>query len=98
MLRCECQHDADSFLPVHWRALFALSLSARHFFEVGVKLQKFLDDSGMTSGELAREIGVTQKAVYYWLNEGRSPRPNNIRAVSKATNGAVTAMDWFDGE
>ena len=71
----------------------------RHFFfEVTVKLQKFLDDSGMTSGELAREIGVTQKAVYYWLREGRSPRPHNIRAVSKATNGAVTATDWFDGE
>ena len=68
------------------------------FFEVTVKLQKFLDDSGMTSGELAREIGVTQKAVYYWLREGRSPRPHNIRAVSKATNGAVTATDWFDGE
>ena len=63
-----------------------------------MKLQKFLDDSGMTSGELAREIGVTQKAVYYWLNEGRSPRPHNIRAVSKATKGAVTASDWFDDE
>jgi len=52
----------------------------------------------MTSGELAKEIGVSQKAVYYWLAEGRSPRPHNIRAVAKATNGAVTAMDWFDGE
>tara|TARA_Y100001963_G_scaffold52972_1_gene74242 strand:+ start:275 stop:433 length:159 start_codon:yes stop_codon:yes gene_type:complete len=52
----------------------------------------------MTSGELARQIGVTQKAVYYWLREGRSPRPDNIRAVSKVTNGAVTASDWFDGE
>ena len=70
----------------------------RRFFEAGVKLQKFLDDSGMTSGELARQIGVTQKAVYYWLREGRSPRPDNIRAVSKVTNGAVTASDWFDGE
>ena len=63
-----------------------------------MKLQKFLDDSGMTSGELARQIGGTQKAVYYWLREGRSPRPDNIRAVSKVTNGAVTASDWFDGE
>lgn len=52
----------------------------------------------MTSGELAKQVGVTQKAVYYWLAEGRSPRPHNIRAVAKATNGAVTAMDWFDGE
>ena len=77
---------------------FSHPFCPRHFFEVSVKLQKFLDDSGMTSGELARQIGVTQKAVYYWLREGRSPRPHNIRAVSKATNGAVTATDWFDGE
>lgn len=63
-----------------------------------MKLQKFLKDSGMTSGELAKEIGVSQKAVYYWIAEERSPRPHNIRAVAKATNGAVTAMDWFDGE
>ena len=83
---------------MHWRALFALSLSARHFFEVGVKLQKFLDDTGMTSGELAREIGVTQKAVYYWLKGGRLPRPNNIRAIVSATNGAVTAADLLDAE
>ncbi len=63
-----------------------------------MKLQEYLDEKQMTSAELARQIGVTQKAVYYWLTEGRSPRPNNIRAVSKATNGAVTAMDWFDDE
>ena len=62
-----------------------------------MKLQKFLDDSGMKASELARQIGVTQKAVYYWLNEGRSPRPHNIRAVSKAPNGAVTAMEWVEG-
>ena len=59
---------------------------------------KFVDDGGMTSGELAKQIGVSQKAVYYWLAAGRSPRPHNIRAVGKATNGAVTAMDWFDDE
>ena len=63
-----------------------------------MKLQTFLKDSGMTSSELAKEIGVTQKAVYYWLAEGRSPRPHNIRAVARATNGAVTASDWFDDE
>lgn len=63
-----------------------------------MKLQKFLTDSGMTSGELAKEIGVSQKAVYYWIAEGRSPRPHNIRAVARATNGAVTASDWFDDE
>lgn len=94
MLRCECQHDIDDS-SLHSAGA---DVSPRRFFEAGVKLQKFLEDSGMTSGELARQIGVTQKAVYYWLNEGRSPRPHNIRAVSKATNGAVTAADWFDGE
>ena len=70
----------------------------RRFFEAGVELQKFLDDSGMTSGELARQIGVTQKAVYYWLKGGRLPRPNNIRAIVSATNGAVTAADLLDAE
>ena len=70
----------------------------RPFLEAGVKLQKFLDDSGMTSGELARQIGVTQKAVYYWLKGGRLPRPNNIRAIVSATNGAVTAADLLDAE
>ena len=63
-----------------------------------MKLQKFLDDSGMTSGELARQIGVTQKAVYYWLTGDRSPRPNNIRAIVTATNGAGTAADLLDAE
>ena len=63
-----------------------------------MKLQKFLDDTGMTSGELARQIGVTQKAAYYWLTVDRSPRPTNIRAIVTATNGAVTAADLLDAE
>lgn len=49
----------------------------------------------LTGGQsaLARSIGVTQGAVWKWLNNYQKISPQNAVAISMATNGEVKPYD-----
>lgn len=53
---------------------------------------KKLDDEAMAS----RVGGVTRHAVKKWMYGERMPRPEQIAAIAKITNGKVTLADWIE--
>jgi DNA-binding transcriptional regulator YdaS (Cro superfamily) len=42
---------------------------------------------------LARQIGVTQGAVWKWLNKSKKIRPENAAAISEAVGGQVAPYE-----
>lgn len=59
-----------------------------------MKLAKYLTDNGISQGDFAKTIGVTQVAVSRYANETRVPGLKLIFAIDKATKGKVTVKDW----
>lgn len=59
-----------------------------------MKLAKYLTDNGISQGDFAKAIGVTQVAVSRYANETRVPGLKLIFAIDKATKGKVTVKDW----
>jgi hypothetical protein len=58
-------------------------------------LGKYLARNKITQQAFAASIGSTQRAVDYWLNGGRTPRPEMMQRIVDATNGAVTPNDFL---
>lgn len=46
-------------------------------------------DKGLTYPELAKEIGVTPQAIFYWERGERTPKPETAKKISK-----VLGLDW----
>jgi DNA-binding transcriptional regulator YdaS (Cro superfamily) len=59
-------------------------------------LAKYLELSGKSPEWLATEIGTTPNSVRRYMNGTKWPRPETIRAIKKATGGAVTADDMLE--
>src|SRR5437773_2594972 len=49
---------------------------------VGQRIREALRKRGMTSAELARELGVTDGAVAHWLTGANKPRPERIIEIA----------------
>lgn len=59
-----------------------------------MKLATYLSSNGISQGDFAKNIGVTQVAVSRYANETRVPGLKLIFAIDKATKGKVTVKDW----
>jgi transcriptional regulator with XRE-family HTH domain len=57
------------------------------------KLKAYL--KGQNIQEFADLLGVTDGAVYHWLNGDRVPRPPVARRIVALTGGAVTLADIY---
>jgi len=63
-----------------------------------MKLSDFLARSGTTLEAFGTAIGVSHSTVQRWATGQSRPRGHKaMEAVAKATRGAVTAADFFDG-
>ncbi len=60
-----------------------------------MRLQDYLAETGMTRAEFARRIGVKHISVTRYVNEGRVPEPSVMEKIIEATEGKVTANDFF---
>jgi transcriptional regulator with XRE-family HTH domain len=60
-----------------------------------MKLADYLSQSKITPAAFAAEIGVTRKAVDYWLAGKRLPRIEQLQAIATASKGAVTPNDFI---
>jgi hypothetical protein len=58
-------------------------------------LSEFLRANNLTQAEFAEKVGATQRAVSLWLGGKRHPRPLQMRAIVRATKGAVSPNDFF---
>jgi transcriptional regulator with XRE-family HTH domain len=74
------------------------SLESRHecTYQVHMRLQDYLADTGVTRAEFARRIGVKHITVTRYVSEGRVPEPSVMEKIIEATEGKVTANDFFD--
>lgn len=63
-----------------------------------MNLRSYLDVEKETVCGFAARIGVSPCSVWRWLDGSRTPRPVLMRKIFTATDGAVTAADFFPGE
>jgi transcriptional regulator with XRE-family HTH domain len=60
-------------------------------------LKDWLAKNEMSDAEFARISGIGQRALVQKYRHGRQfPGPENLRRIKEATNGRVTANDFFD--
>jgi len=48
----------------------------------GPRLKELRKHRGLSSGELAKAVGVTPASVWQWENNGRHPRESTVQAVA----------------
>ena len=60
-----------------------------------MKLADYLMKSDISVPVLAGTLGVSAKAVQHWLNGARTPRPEQMQNIMRATGGAVTPNDFL---
>lgn len=58
-------------------------------------LSEYLTQKELTQSAFAASINVSSEAVNQWLKGKRFPRPESIRDIERATDGAVSAADWY---
>ena len=56
---------------------------------LSVKIREARDAAGLTQEDLAREIGVTLRAVQAWELTDRAPRSKYVRALARVTDRPV---------
>lgn len=61
----------------------------------GEVLKQYLDERGMTAGDLARKMGINRGSIYS-LMDGRAKEPTLTRAKEIADALGVTLQDFAD--
>lgn len=63
-----------------------------------MNLRTWLAANKISIADFAGRIGVTQTAVYRYVDGDRTPRPEVLRQIHAATGGEVTANDFLHSE
>lgn len=58
-------------------------------------LAEFIAQEQMTPAEFARRSGLSKQTVHKYLNGLRVPRPEQMAAITAATDGKVTGSDCY---
>ena len=61
-----------------------------------MQLQAYLTSKGLSEKQFADQIGASESGVLKWVRRERIPRPEKMREISRITDGAVTAADFFE--
>ncbi|MFD1199547.1 helix-turn-helix domain-containing protein [Brucella gallinifaecis] len=59
------------------------------------KLKTYLKDNGLSHDAFAKEVDATQATITRYVRGDRFPTPQMIVKIAKATNGEITASDWY---
>ncbi len=65
------------------------------WYYLGMTLAEYLSKNEIRRDEFAHRIGVSEVSVTRYANGRRTPRPESMRAIIEATNGAVTPNDFL---
>ena len=72
-----------------------LTLSPHYVYRRSMKLDDYLRLHGLSSARFAEDCGILSKqTVHNYRHGARFPTPLNLRRISDATKGAVTADDF----
>lgn len=61
-----------------------------------MKIRSYLKSNKITQAEFAALVGTSAQAISCFCLGQRIPRPDVMRKIFDATNGAVTPNDFFD--
>lgn len=62
-----------------------------------MKLDDFLNESGMSVAVFAKQIGLEDvRSIYRYINEERIPKRQTMMRISQVTGGKVTADDFYN--
>jgi transcriptional regulator with XRE-family HTH domain len=61
----------------------------------GPRVKELREHRGLSTGELARAVGVTPASVWQWENNGRHPRESTAEAVAHALG---VKVGYLEGE
>lgn len=59
----------------------------------GARIRYWRERAGITKGELAEAVGVTEPAIYHWESERYPPTLEHLQAVASAV-GVDMRMFW----
>ena len=63
-----------------------------------MRLNQYLVQNEMTATAFAKQIGVSNVAVWKWLNRVSMPTGKHMVIVDRLTDGLVTSADWIIDE
>jgi DNA-binding transcriptional regulator YdaS (Cro superfamily) len=63
-----------------------------------MRLNQYLVQKEMTATAFAKQIGVSNVAVWKWLNRVSMPTGKHMVIVDRLTDGQVTSADWIIDE
>lgn len=63
-----------------------------------MKLSAYLDEKRVKPSDFAAVVGVTTEAIRLYVKGERIPRAATMQAIVSATDGLVTANDFFPAE
>ena len=61
-------------------------------------LGAYLREKKLSAAAFARQVGRSRSAVGRWVSGSRFPEPASLRAIIRATGGAVTADDFLSDD
>ena len=62
----------------------------------GMRLSDYLQESGLSAAEFGRKAGITHRVTMSRYVRGlRIPRPDEMGRITAASEGAVTANDFY---
>ena len=59
-----------------------------------MRLNQYLVQNKLTGAAFAKEVGVSNVAVWKWLNGHSMPTGAHMVAIDRLTEGQVTSADW----
>jgi len=60
-----------------------------------MRLNQYLVQNQMTAAAFARQVGVSNVAVWKWLNGKCMPTGKHMVEIDQLTDGQVTSTDWI---
>lgn len=63
-----------------------------------MRLNQYLVQNSMTATAFAKQVGVSNVAVWKWLNRVSMPTGKHMVLVDRLTDGQVTSADWVIDE
>jgi predicted transcriptional regulator len=62
------------------------------------KIEKYLEENGLTKTSFAKALGVTPVAVGRYISGERLPEPEIMSEIFKVTKGQITPNDFYGVE
>lgn len=61
-----------------------------------MRFGEWVEKTGKSNAEIGRELGRSAMCISHWRRRERVPGKEDVAAIYRYTDGAVTPNDWYD--